>query len=105
MEETKPVIEWHQFKDSHVAIRGDEIIAIIEPIDDFPCKAFTLQIQQGAYSTVEAAKEDALPLLEQFLKQSDAAKSGKRPPSLYLSALRNAVKFLEDQEADSQPEA
>lgn len=74
MEETKPVIEWHQFKDSHVAICGDEIIAIIEPIEDFPCKAFTFKFQQGVYLTAEAA-------------------------------LLNAVKFLEDQEADSQPEA
>ena len=47
MEETKPVIEWHQFKDSHVAICGDEIIAIIEPIEDFPCKAFTFKFSRA----------------------------------------------------------
>jgi hypothetical protein len=100
MEETeqKPV-EWHKFKDNrHVAVRGEEILAIIEPIADFPCEAYGLHLLNTMHTTLDSAKAEGEKLIANFIRKSDQI--GKPPePSMYLTVLRQVVAVLEQQEA------
>ena len=100
MEETaqKPV-EWHKFKDNrHVAIRGEEIVAIIDPIKDMPCEAYGLSLLNTMHTTLESATAEGEKLIANLIRKSDQI--GKPPePSMYLTVLRQVVAVLEQQEA------
>jgi|ERR1700722_11241125 len=103
MEETPAVekqpVEWHKFKDNrHVAVRGEEILAIIEPLNDFPCEAYGLSLMNTMHTTVESAKAEGEKLIANFIRKSNQI--GKPPePSMYLTVLRQVVAVLEKQEA------
>lgn len=89
----KPAVEWHEMRGKYIRIRGDEILAIIDPMEDFPCKAFGLQTLNGVYTTVEAAKRDGDKAIARFLKQVES--HDKPTPNFYLHALKAVVATLE----------
>lgn len=93
MEETKPAIEWHKFKDKHVAIRGEEILAIIDPVEGFPCEAYGMNVINGMFSTVEAAKSGADKAIAKFLERVDHMDDP--PQNFYLDILKQIVAALE----------
>lgn len=94
MEETKPEIEWHKFKDAHIAMRGDQILFLVERIPDFPCEAYGIAPQQGMYSNLEAAKAEAEAGHARFLKHQ-AQHEGPPPNDFYIDILKGVVAALE----------
>lgn len=102
MEDTDIKIEWHKFKDSHIAFYGQEIVAILHKADDFPCEAYAFDMCNGMYTSIDAAKADSEPHIRRFIKNSNVSKEPpKKTPNMYLDILRAAVKALETAEAES----
>ena len=83
---TELPIEWHQMKGSIVALRGDEIIAIVNKMTDMPCEAFSVQPLAGVYTTIEAAKAE----VEKGVKRMKENK-----PLDFVAMLRNMVAAMD----------
>lgn len=100
MEDTDIKIEWQEFRAGVVAFYGEEIVAILRKAEDFPCEAYTLDMCNGMYTTLAAAKADAEPHIRRFIRRSNEGKEPPKPqPNMYLEVLRAAVKALEALEA------
>jgi hypothetical protein len=82
-------VEWHKVKDCYVAMRGEEILAMIDPIDGFPCEAFGFHMLNGVYSSVEAAKVDGLKSIYRLLKKIDAQDEPQE--NFYVTMLEAAL--------------
>lgn len=93
MEETKPKIEWFEFKGAHVAMKGEQIICIVQQMEDFPCEAYVINPQGGVYSTLKAAKREAEAGNAMFEKCQ--AKAEEPPQNFYLDILKQIVAALE----------
>jgi len=91
--ENETEIVWHKFKSSHVAMKGEQIVGIVEPAEDFPCEAFVITPVSFMYLTVDAAKEEFLKGHERFLKRH--AEDEKPEPNFYLEVLKQVVAALE----------
>jgi hypothetical protein len=96
VEETKPAVEWHKFKDKHVMMQGDKVLAIVEPVQDFPCEAFGVEILQQMYVSLDAAKADAEACYAGFLRRH--TEDARPQPNFYLDILRQVVTALEAKE-------
>ncbi|MFZ1005569.1 MAG: hypothetical protein WAN65_01950 [Candidatus Sulfotelmatobacter sp.] len=71
-------------------------MGIIDPMQDFPCKAFGLQTLNGVYTSVEAAKVDGEKAIARFLKAVDS--HDKPAENIYLDVLKAAVAVLDAKE-------
>jgi hypothetical protein len=90
MEDTtaKPAVEWHEMKGTHVAMRGDQVICIIEPVEGLPFKAWGVQPMAAVFSTVDSAKAEAEAGHQRFLKNSGPQ------PNFYVDILEQLLTAL-----------
>jgi hypothetical protein len=103
VEDTKPAVEWHKFKDKQIAFRGDKILAIVEPINDFPCQAYGLHLLHTMYTSEEAARADALKGIERMFKARNQEEEYEpQPPLNYVDILEQLVAVLKGQKGKAE---
>lgn len=63
-------LEWHQVKGQLLAMKGDQIIAIVEKLDGMPCESFGVNMLNGVFTNTDAAKAEVERAWQEHLSHS-----------------------------------
>ena len=89
-------VQWHQYKGTWVGFVGNRVACTIDAMEGMPCEVYAVQMFQGCFTTIEAAKEESAKAIIAALELEKQSKTPK--PSIYTTLLKGLVASLEKAE-------